>query len=99
MGRVVDLERARVEALAESMVDELRSRGELLVRTLDVDDVDRWRRAARRTGRILGSRVRTMVTDDGSVAWAVALDYQHDPAQVRAALARLTDQLRLRPPQ
>lgn len=70
MGRVVDLERERVEALARQLVAPLQERGTVMVATADVDDVERWRRAARRAGRLLGWHVRTCVTGDGEWVWA-----------------------------
>lgn len=71
-GRVVELERARVERLAEEIAGQLRAGyGSVLRRSDAVDDVDRWRRAARRAGRILGVPIRTGVSIDGAPVWAV----------------------------
>jgi hypothetical protein len=39
--------------------------------TAELPDVDDWRRAARRAGRLLGARVRTGVSDDGTKVWVV----------------------------
>ncbi len=39
--------------------------------TAELPDVDGWRRAARRAGRLLGARVRTGVSDDGTKVWVV----------------------------
>ena len=71
-GRVVELERVRVERLAEEIAGQLRAGyGNVLRRTDAVDDVDRWRRAARRAGRLLGVPVRTGVSFDRSRVWAI----------------------------
>jgi hypothetical protein len=39
--------------------------------TAELPDVNDWRRAARRAGRVLGVRVRTGVSDDGTKVWVV----------------------------
>jgi len=70
---VVDLERARVEALARELVGALQRAGQgvLVVDVSTVEDVDRWRRAARRAGRLLGIHVRTGLSYDGRCVWMV----------------------------
>lgn len=70
MGRVIDIEKQRVEQLALELVPTLRDRQQVSRKIADVDDVDRWRRAARRAGRILGVRVRTGVNDH-RIVWVV----------------------------
>lgn len=90
----LSLETARVEALARQIRPELERVGEVLAWAADLDDVDRWRKAARRAGRLIGSRVRTFVSADGRAVWAVALDHEHDLAALRAAMERITAQLR-----
>jgi hypothetical protein len=62
---VVDFERARVEALARELAAEFQrvNRGVLVVDATTVESVDRWRRAARRAGRLLGIHVRTGLTE------------------------------------
>jgi hypothetical protein len=63
-GRVVDLEEARVERLAEEIAGQLQAYGGSILRLgTDVEDVERWRRAARRAGRQLGVSIRTGVSD------------------------------------
>ena len=87
--RVVDLERARVERLAHELVPHLRGElGQLVVRVTEVEDVDRWRRAARRAGRLVGGKVATGVSRDGSTLWAVRTDGEVTPAQ-QAEAARV----------
>jgi hypothetical protein len=58
------------------LLPELRDRGQLVVPTHDLDDVDRWRRAVRCAVRSLGWHVRTGVTHQGT-AWAIVEDYPH----------------------
>lgn len=86
---VVDFERARVERLARELTPYLRDEhGQLAVRVAEVDDLDRWRRAARRAGRLVGGKVATGVSRDGSTLWAVRTDGEVTPAQ-RAEAARV----------
>ena len=92
MSRVVDLERERVEALARTLVPLLRERGSVVVSTAAVEDVERWRRAARRAGRMLGWRTRTGVLADGSRVWATCDDWPM-PAGAMADAARQVDEL------
>jgi hypothetical protein len=54
---VIDLEKVRVERLAARLVPDLRGAGMSRSPIADIDDVTRWRRAARRAGRLLGWRV------------------------------------------
>jgi hypothetical protein len=70
---VHDLERARVETLARELAKMFQqaSRGWPRVDTAQLEDVERWRRAARRAGRLLGIHVRTGVTHDGRRVWMV----------------------------
>lgn len=90
MAKVVDLERFRVERLAGEIVPWLRDRGSVLVETSGLESVERWRRAARRAGRLLGWRVRTGVSPAGDRVWAVSDDYEVDPAQLADAMTRMT---------
>ena len=70
-GRIVDLERVRVDRLAEEIAAQLEAHGGSILRlTTDVDDVERWRRAARKAGRRLGVTVRTGISADRSKVWA-----------------------------
>lgn len=87
MGKVVALEDRRMRALSDELLPVLRDRGSVMVDAVDVDDVDRWRRAARVAGRRLGCRVRTGVASDGSRVWAASLDYELSEADYRSARA------------
>ena len=70
-GRVVDLEGVRVERLAEEIADQLQQHGGSILRlATDVENVERWRRAARQAGRRLGVTIRTGVSNDRSKVWA-----------------------------
>ena len=81
---VVDIEAVRVERLANELADNLASAGAVHAAAVDVDDVDRWRRAARRAGRLLGWRIRTGVS--AGRVWAVSEDWLPGPgADWRAA--------------
>jgi hypothetical protein len=87
---VHDLERARVEALARELASAFQRQpnGWLAAETAHLEDVERWRRAARRAGRLLGLHVRTGITIDGDRVWMVGYtDTPMTPAQ-RADVAR-----------
>jgi hypothetical protein len=71
VGKVSELERQRVERLAHELALVLRDRGQARSGPGE-NDVDRWRRAARRAGRLLGTLIRTDRSPAGG-AWA-ALD-------------------------
>ena len=69
-GRVVNINQVRVERLAVDIAPLLATRGNVIVDTSRADDVDLWRRSARRAGRLLGMPVRTGVSWDGTRVWA-----------------------------
>jgi hypothetical protein len=72
MARVVSLERARIDRLANEIAAQLRSNRNSVTRlTVNIDDVDEWRRAARKAGSQLGIPIRTGVSRDGDKVWAV----------------------------
>ena len=85
--RVTDLERVRVERLAADITADLRAYGYVRVGVGEVDSVDRWRRAARRAGRILGWRVST-ATGSGWV-WVSSDDWQAPRGADRDAANRV----------
>lgn len=89
MGRVIDLERQRVETLALDLVPLLQERGSMWVATSEVDNVERWRRAARRAGRLLGWHMRTGLTADGELVWAASEDFSMSEAEQRTAMRRV----------
>jgi hypothetical protein len=61
-----------VELLAKEIADQLvTGQGSVIRWTSSVGDIELWRRAARRAGRILHVPVRTGVSDDGSKVWVV----------------------------
>jgi len=72
MGRVVSLERARIERLSDESAAQLRSNCNSVTRlTINVPDIDEWRRAARKAGNRLGISIRTGVSREGDKVWAV----------------------------
>lgn len=85
VGKVVDLEERKARALADHLLPVLRDRGSLLVDAADIEDCERWRRAARIAGRRLGVRVRTGVTGGGERVWAASLDHEVSEAEMRQA--------------
>lgn len=89
MGRLIDLERQRVEALARDLVPLLQEQGSIGVATSEVDNVERWRRAARRAGRLLGWHMRTGVTSDGELVWALSEDFPMSEAEQHEAMRRV----------
>ena len=71
MGRIVSLERVRIDRLAEEIACQLGSNCNTVVRgTTNLASVDEWRRAARKAGRQLGIQIRTGVSRDGDKVWA-----------------------------
>jgi hypothetical protein len=89
MGRVVNIESRKVERLADDLLPVLRDRGTLVADTTTLEDVDRWRRAARLVGRRLGWRMRTGKSRDGSRVWAASQDYELTDADRRVEGLRL----------
>lgn len=88
MAKVIDIERVRVDRLADDLLPLIRHAfagpGMLKVSTADIEDVDRWRRAARACARQLGVTCSTSVSADGSFVWIVDTSPVTFPEQVRA---------------
>jgi hypothetical protein len=84
---VTDLEQVRVERLVPTIVAELRARGVALAAVSTMDDVARWRRAARLAGRQLGWHVRTGVSSES--VWAASEDWEAPPGADRDAAVRV----------
>ncbi len=88
MAKVVDIERVRVGRLAADLLPAIRDAfagpGILKVTTADIEDVDRWRRAARACARQLGVSCGTSVSADRSFVWIVDTSPVTFPEQVRA---------------
>jgi hypothetical protein len=91
VGRVVDLERERVEVLAHQLLPVLRERGSVIANTFDLDDIERWRRAARRAGRMLGWRVRTGLLANGARVWATSEDWPIPPGAGKEAAEQVDE--------
>lgn len=71
-GTVIDLRAARRDRLAVEIVDQLRAGYGSVVRDAgEIHDVDFWRAAARRAGRLMGVPIRTGLAPDRSRVWAV----------------------------
>jgi hypothetical protein len=68
---VIKLEERVLDSIARRLVPVLGERGIVTADVAQVDSVERWRRAARRAGRQLGLPVRTAVSTDGTMVWAV----------------------------
>ena len=61
--------------MSQQLMPVLRERGAIVVDAEQLDNVDRWRRAARRAGRLLGSQMSTGVSHDGRRVWAGSDDW------------------------
>jgi hypothetical protein len=96
MARPDELEQRRLDQLTDEleaqMATELPSRGVVVARVDQVEDVDRWRAAARRAARRTGVSIRTGLSGDGSTVWIVDHSPRH-PTQDEANLERLVDAL------
>jgi hypothetical protein len=72
---VVDIERVRADRLAADLLPAIREAfadsGIYKVSTDGIEDVDRWRRAARACARQLGVSCSTAVSADRSFVWIV----------------------------
>lgn len=77
------------EAWFEAVVDVLRRDGAVVVSTVEVGDVEEWRRAVRRACRAAGLRIRTGVSKSGR-AWVEHVDHVVTEAEMQA-VARTVD--------
>jgi hypothetical protein len=88
VAKVVDIERVRADRLADELLPAIREAfagpGIYKVPTADIEDVERWRRAARSCARQLGVSCSTSVSADGSFVWIVDTSPVTFPEQVRA---------------
>lgn len=91
MAKVVDIERVRVDRLAADLLPAIRDAfagpGIYKVPTAGIEDVARWRRAARACARKLGVTCSTAISVDGSLVWIVDTSRVTFPDQVRARRA------------
>ncbi len=87
MPKVVDIERVRVDRLAAELLPSIRDAfggpGIYKAATAEIEDVERWRRAARACARQLGVSCSTSVSADGSFVWIVDTSPVTFPDQVR----------------
>ena len=69
---VVDRDQIDMEMLARVIAAQIQAcNGSLVRNASEVGDVELWRLAARKAGRVLGVPIRTGVAPDGSRVWAV----------------------------
>ena len=68
---VIDMERKIVDRIAGELAPALGRHGFVAASVAEVDNVERWRNAARRAARQLGEPVRTAISSDGTTVWAV----------------------------
>lgn len=95
MAKVVALEKARIERLAQELVFALREQGYAVAKTADLESVEVWRKAARRAGRILGWRVFTQVSTHGARVICGSEDFPVPPGAHRSAVQTFADLLRV----
>ena len=81
--KVVDIERKAVDRLARDLAPKL-AEGQMVVSVDEIHDLERWRKAARRAGRLLGQPVRTTLIADGSKVCAI-LDGPVRPQELQEA--------------
>lgn len=85
---VIKLEERVLESIARRLAPGLADRGIVAADVAEIESVERWREAARRAGRQLGYPVRTALSTDGTMVWAV-LERPVEPGE-QAAAARST---------
>jgi hypothetical protein len=94
MPRAVDIESARVDRLARELAPTIRARGSVVRAIDELENVERWRAAARRAGRSIGWRIRTGITNAGTHVYAVSDDYPVPPEDERRASDAIARALR-----
>jgi hypothetical protein len=85
---VIKLEERVLESIARRLAPVLGERGIVTANVGEVDSVERWRKAARRAGRHLGYPVRTAVSTDRTMVWAV-LERPVEPGEQADAANRV----------
>ncbi len=85
---VINLEEKVLESIAGRLAPVLADQGIVTANLAEVDSVERWRKAARRAGRQLGYPVRTVVSTDGTMVWAV-LERPVEPGEQADAANRV----------
>jgi hypothetical protein len=93
LGEVVDIERRKVELLAQAMAPVLREQGALIVDTARLESVDRWRKAARRAGRLRLVPVRPGLVAVGPGGGAPPNDREVTEHDRREAARRVEEML------
>ena len=85
---VINLEERVVASIAARLEPVLADQGIVAANVAELDSVERWRKAARRAGRQLGYPVRTAVSTDGTMVWAV-LERSVEPGEQAEAANRV----------
>ncbi len=85
---VIKLEEWVLDSIARRLAPVLAETGIVKAHVVEVDSVERWRKAARRAGRQLGYPVRTAVSTDGTMVWAV-LERPVEPGEQADAANRV----------
>lgn len=97
---VIWLDQFKRDRLVPELAAELQECGSVIRRIEHVDDVDVWRQAARRAGRLLGWRVRSGISGSaaGDAVWVTSDDFEVTDADLRElgrrVSARLVNELR-----
>jgi hypothetical protein len=92
---VIWLDQFKRDRLVPELAAELQERGSVVRRIEHVDDVDVWRQAARRAGRLLGWRVRSGISRSaaGDAVWVTSDDFEVTEADLRESGRRVSARL------
>jgi hypothetical protein len=82
---VIKLESRVIDRIARELSPVLADRGIVTANVAEIENVERWRKASRRAGRQLGYPVRTAVSTDGTMVWAVVERRVQSGEQAEAA--------------
>jgi hypothetical protein len=85
---VIKLEEWVLDSIARRLAPVLAETGIVKADVAEIESVERWRKAARRAGRQLGYPVRTAVSTDGGMVWAV-LERPVEPGEQAEAANRV----------
>jgi hypothetical protein len=90
--KLIDMEQWTIERLAIELQPRLEEYGTLVADVGEVQNIERWRKAARLAGRSLGHPVRTTLSSDRSTMFAF-LDRPSQPGEQAEAAQRVADWL------
>jgi hypothetical protein len=71
---------------SDKILEQLRQRGEYILPLSKVENIEEWRRDARRIARKASLRVRTLVDSGQSYVIVVDVDYEPTEVEKRAAM-------------